>query len=185
MADVSPSTQITFLEMGENDEVVTFWGRGKGIKVISVSHEWPLVPGLNVVPEGGVTTAFYVLAFALSKGLVDLGITDQDTMDSLTPAMVSGRRITLPWDRLAGELERLRHEQDATGPLVLGILELMKTYSLLKLEGEVLGIGRRQLRVGDIMVYTVDISWWDREYLPISILYTVCNPTTLTIRSYF
>jgi hypothetical protein len=114
-----------------------------------------------------ISIVFHVLAFALAKRLVNLSTADQNILDLLTPNMASGRRTTWPWIRLADKLETLSQTQDIyTGePLVLGILELMETYSLLKWEGDILGIGRGDIQVGDIMTHTFDIRW-ELEFLP-------------------
>ena len=172
MADVPPWTsRVPFLEMRETDRNILFFGRGTGRKVISISNEWPPTPEMNVILDyafSKVSIVFHVLAFALAKGLVNLSITDQETKDLLAPQMTSsGERTTWPWSRLARKLETLSQKQDAStgGPLVLGILELMKTYSLLKWEGNIIGIGRGDIQIGDTMVHTLEIVW-RLDFLP-------------------
>lgn len=80
-----------------------------------------------------------------------------------------GRRIRSGWplSKLANKLETLSRKQDvSTGePLVLGILELMKTYFLLRWEDDIFGIGRGDIQIGDIMVQTSDTAWC-LDFLP-------------------
>ncbi|PQE19392.1 hypothetical protein CJF30_00009811 [Rutstroemia sp. NJR-2017a BBW] len=78
---------------------------------------------------------------------------------SSDPQMASGRRTTVPWSPLAKELESLSRNQDiSTGTaLVLGILELMNTYTLLMWEGNILGIGRGDIQIDCVMVHIIDI----------------------------
>ncbi|PQE22524.1 hypothetical protein CJF31_00001435 [Rutstroemia sp. NJR-2017a BVV2] len=73
--------------------------------------------------------------------------------------MASRRRTTWPWSPLAKKLESLSRKRDISsgGPLVLDVLELMKTYSLLKWEGDILSIGRGDIQIGDIIVHIFDI----------------------------
>ena len=184
MADVSVSTSsVPFLR--ETDRNILFFGRGTGRKVISISNEWPPTPEMNVILDyafSKVSIVFHVLAFALAKGLVNLSITDQETKDLLIPLMIPiGQLCTWPWLDLADKLESLSRKQDvSTGePLVLGILELMKTYSLLKWEGDILGIGRGDIQIGDTMVHTVDIVWRS-DFLPTFCVRPIAQPLLLS-----
>ncbi|CAD6445890.1 b1cd5c79-515a-4693-b010-41f765e702ce-CDS [Sclerotinia trifoliorum] len=148
--------------MRQNDTKVSFSASGSGRKVIATSKEWPPVPEMNDIRYHGrkAFAVFYVLVFALAKGLVNLSTDDQATEDLLNPIKVSGRCETWPWSNLAGKSKALSRKQDvSTGEhLVLGILE-SKTYSLLKWEGDVLGIRRGDIHAGDNMVHTFNIVW--------------------------
>jgi len=184
MADVSVSTSsVPFLR--ETDRNMLFFGTGTGRKVISISKEWPPTPEMNAIQKHAgykVSIVFHVLAFALAKGLVNLSITDQETKDLLIPLMIPiGQLCTWPWLDLADKLESLSRKQDvSTGePLVLGILELMKTYSLLKWEGDILGIGRGDIQIGDTMVHTVDIVWRS-DFLPTFCVRPIAQPLLLS-----
>jgi hypothetical protein len=103
---------------------------------------------------------FCLLAFRSTEGLLDLNLANQKTKDALTPQKLdaNGQPRMMSWAGVAATLRGSSRKQDITrdNPIVRGVLDMMKTYSLLRGESNSVGLVRGDILPGDMMIRPPD-----------------------------